>query len=204
MGRAVENGHAVVAGAGRRWRRFVPVLLAAVLQAAGTPPASAQAPDPVREFASAGALRLGGTTNVKLSATAPVSRAIPLAQMKGGAQCRVMLELGEITFSSPPPVAYDVYVNLPAGAAPKRGDAHHVGSLTFYGLDGKRSPPGAHATGQLLDITSQARAKDSGGGKLVVTFVPFSLVVPASGSSAAKPVSDVEIGRIEIREVKAP
>ncbi len=185
---------------------FALVLLAAVLQAGGTSrPASAHASDVVSEFGSVRAIRLGGTTNVKLSATAPVSRMVSLATQKPfDGKCRLMLELADITFSAPPSVAFEVYVDLPAGAAPKPGDAHHVGSLTFYGLDGKRSPPGAHAVGQLFDITSPARAKAFGGGKLEVTFVPFPLVVATSGSSAPTPVSGVEIGRIEVRLVKAP
>jgi hypothetical protein len=147
------------------------------------------------------AVRLGATANVRLSATKPVSLTIPLARAAGAAASgRLILEIGGITFAAPPPVGYDVYVGLPPGAAPRANDVRHVGSLTFYGLSGKRATGDAHQTGQLIDITAAARAAGGRAG-VDVTFVPFALV---DAPGAPKPSTDVVIGRIEVRMIPAP
>jgi hypothetical protein len=192
-------------------RLLAGALLAIALQAgAVAQPAAASGAGGVSEHNAAGAVRLGATTNVKLTASGPVSRVIPLEKTlplgAACAGCRVVLEVGAITFSTPPSTAYDVYVGMPAGAgaAPKPSAARHVGKLTFYGLSGTRAPSRAHETGQLFDITSVARSAAFHGDKIAVSFVPFALVVTDAGHSAAPPPSDLEIGRIEVRLVKAP
>jgi len=203
MGLQHDGGPSVAAHAPRRTFRPAAGAFAALLcVAAAVAPVSASSGDLVSRYQAGDAARLGAAANVRLSATAPVTRTITLARaVAPGARCRLVIELRDVTFSSPPPVAYDVYVNLPHGAVPRGNDPHHVGSLTFYGLDGKASPRGSQALGQLIDVTPAARASAERG-TIAVTFVPFALV--EGGAGAPKPSTDATIGRIEVRAIAAP
>jgi tyrosinase len=171
----------------------------------------------LQRFAAPQAKRLGATRGVRLSATAPVSRVVPLATQRllgahpaaalfsASSSERMILEIGEITFHTAPSVAYDVYVDLPAGTSPDPAGPYHVGKLTFFGLgptgEGMAGMPMSQGTGELFDISRLARRPGFDPSKLSVTFVPFDLVVTASGASAVTPSSDVTVGTIDVRAV---
>jgi hypothetical protein len=195
----------VASGLWQRVRRpAAAVMLTAALGAGSAAAAFGSPGDSMSQSGSAGAQRLGAVQGVRLSAAAPVSRTIPLAAAQPLGARRLVLEIGDITFTAPPSVAYDVYVDLPPGAAPDPHGPHHVGSLTFYGLDGRRPPAHGHAPGQRYDITSAARAPGAAPAAVSVTLVPFELVTTSGGAPAAPRGSNVVIGRIEVRAVEPP
>lgn len=191
---------AVAPGLWQRLRRpAAAVLLAGAL---GTGPGAASASgtrgSSMGENNGAHAGRLGVVQGVRLSAAAPVSRTIPLARQLLGSRALV-LEIGDITFPAVPSVAYEVYVDLPAGAPPDPHGAHHAGTLTFYGLDGRHAA--ANAAGQMFDITRIARASGSDPASITVTLVPFDLVTAPGGAARS---ANVVIGRMEVRAISEP
>lgn len=199
-------------------RERVRRLLAAALLA-GTLGVSARHPAAVASMNGSGsehALRLGTAQRVALSPGAAVSRTIPLATrtvfgarppaalFAPASPHRLVLDIGGITFSAPPSVAYEVYVDLPAGAKPDPASPYHAGSLTFYGLDGRPTAANQRAAGQIFDITALARMPGFDPAKLTVTFVPFDLVTTPHGTPAAPRHSDVVVGRIDVRVADEP
>jgi hypothetical protein len=166
----------------------------------------------LQRFASPQAVRLGSSSGVHLSASVPVSRTVTLAtrQRLGAANNAVtfaansprklILEVGEITFTTPPSVAYDVYVDLPPGTPPDREGPYHVGTLTFFGL-GSEGMPMPNGPGELFDISRIARRPGFDPAKLQVTFVPFDLVVTASGGPGTPRESTVTVGTLDVRAV---
>ncbi len=177
------------------------------------PTGAVRAANILTEFDSAQAVKLGASGGVQLSASGRTTRVIPLATKKllGGRSAGVLfgaksprklvIELAGIHFTQPPSVAYDVYVGLPAGTAPNPSGPYHVGQLTFFGLDHEHGGGAEPAVGTLFDVTRLARAKGFDPSKLEVTFVPFDLVVTASGAPGAARRSDVRIETIDVRVV---
>ena len=206
------------AAASAPWERvgrpLAAALLAGTLGIGAGHPAAAGAS--VNGPGSVHALRLGMAQRVALSPGAAVSRTIPLATrtvlgarpaaalFAAASPHRLVLDVGDITFSAPPSVAYEVYVDLPAGAKPDPGSPYHAGSLTFYGLDGRRTAANQRAAGQIFDITPLARMPGFDPSKLTVTFVPFDLVTTPHGAPGAPRHSDVVVGRIEVRVADEP
>ncbi len=173
------------------------------------PPASVSKFSILNEFAAQRSLRLGAVSGVSLSADGPVSSAVPIDAQKlrargvkafaANSPDRLILGVGGIEYTTPPSVAYDVYVTSPGPTqAPGR---YRAGVLTFFSHPhGMGKGPAGE---QLFDITAVAREQGVLADKLEVTFVPFDLVVDADGKPAAKRASDVRIATIELREVTA-
>ncbi|HTD34957.1 MAG TPA: hypothetical protein VK665_14930, partial [Candidatus Elarobacter sp.] len=108
MGLDRDGGPSAPARTPRRTSSCAAGALAALaLVTAASPHVSASPGDLVSRYQAGDAMRLGAASNVRLSATAPVTRTVALARtVAPGANCRLVIELRDVTFSSPPPVAY--------------------------------------------------------------------------------------------------
>jgi len=95
------------------------------------------------------------------------------------------LNVEDIEGESNPGTVYGVYANLPQGAPADQEAAHHVGNISFFGIERAREPAGdepAHNLRTSLDITPLARELQADnewvGHTLLVTFRPLSLGPP--------------------------
>ncbi len=116
---------------------------------------------------------------------------------------RVVLELAGVSYSSPPSVGYDVFVNLPEGTEADPNGPYFVGSLALFGTkhDGA-GPHAGHGTAdgslQQFDITSQMRATTSDPSRVKVSIVPFDLLT-SRRADASPPRRD---GGVRVREMR--
>jgi tyrosinase len=123
----------------------------------------------------------------------------------------VYLNVEDIEGESNPGTVYGVYVNLPAGAPPDLEAIHHVGNVSFFGIERARNPQGdepAHNLRVAADITGLARELEARGDwlghTLVVTFRPLALVPPEipDAHDAVRPAAGndtpIRVGRVSI------
>lgn len=204
----------------------------------GSVAAAAESGNGIRRFAASRTEVIGRSdTQITLGATEPVSERISLAaavlgDAQGAAAAirkaapetprRVLLHLDGISYSQPPSVGYDVYVNLPDRVAPSRSSQHYAGSLSLFGTgdrthgrNGVGKGHSAHhhgndeGAGQQFDITSTLADTGNAIGELRVTIVPFDLLVPKAGGPQVPPpkrdggviVSRLKVIAVESRAV---
>lgn len=98
---------------------------------------------------------------------------------------RVLLEIQDIDAEEQPGTVYAVYVNLPPNTSADDEQAHHVGTLSFFGVRRARNPSGdqqAHGLSLTYDITELANRERAGGQwndkTIIVTFEPLTLIPP--------------------------
>jgi tyrosinase len=132
-----------------------------------------------------------------------------------GAPKHVYLHVENIEAEKNPGTVYGIYVNLPKDAPPEQEAAHHVGNVSFFGVERARDPRGdehGHGLRVALDITDSVRALAARGewkdDQLHVTFRPLGLVpddappgpLQASGVHTPAPGGDppVSIGRVSL------
>jgi tyrosinase len=169
-------------------------------------PPAMQVPEPQLVGASEQSLELVG---------APASISIPIdgeaASEPIAANQHVYLNVEDIEGESNPGTVYGVYANLPAGAPPDLEAAHHVGNVSFFGIERAQNPQGdepAHNLRVAADITGLARELEARGEwvghTLVVTFRPLTLVppeVPDEHDPVRPPTgkdTPIRIGRVSI------
>ncbi len=144
----------------------------------------------------------------------PVAAEVPIDASAAGelvpAQ-HVYLNVEDIEADRNPGVNYGVYVELPSDPAPETEAAHHVGNLSFFGIEISRDPHGdehAHGLNFSADISGFAHQL-AGEGKwaghpLSVSFRPLELVPPEDPDpedeveAASHPDVPVTIGRISV------
>jgi tyrosinase len=179
------------------------------------PPAAAQPPQPVQAPEPPEPQMIGASEHslelVGVSASVPVKIDPHAAKAHIPTDRHVYLNVEEIQGESNPGAAYGVYVNLPAGAPPDLEGAHHVGNVSFFGIERAGNPLGdehPHNLRTAVDITSLARELDArgewAGHTLDVTFRPLSLVPPEVPdqsdrvASAAHGDTPIHIGRVSV------
>jgi tyrosinase len=145
---------------------------------------------------------------------APAEIEVPIDAKEAGVLApdqNVYLNVEDIEGKRNPGTVYGVYADLPAGASAEVDAAHHVGNLSFFGIEGA-SDPGrdehAHGLRVAMDITTLAHelaAEDRWAGHaLSVSFRPLSLTppeVPDPEDLVAAPAGQdppVEIGRVSV------
>lgn len=144
----------------------------------------------------------------------PVTVEVPIdAQAAGdlGPGQHVYLNVEEIEGERNPGVVYGIYVDLPPGASADLEAAHHVGNLTFFGIEGTRAPQGdehAHGLRGAMEISpfaaELAARGEWGGHSLGVSFRPVGLIPPENPdpndlvASPEHPDVPVRIGRVSV------
>lgn len=123
----------------------------------------------------------------------------------------VYLNVEDIEAERNPGSVYGIYVNLPDGATPEQAERHHVGNVSFFGIERARNPRGdehGHGLRVTVEITELARELAVQDGwdeqQLHVTFRPIGLVDPDQPelqheqleSASADP--PVQIGRVSL------
>jgi hypothetical protein len=119
----------------------------------------------------------------------------------------MVLHVGEVSFDEQPELYYEIYLNLPAGAAADPEGPHFVGNLPFFGLGGHAAEGEGHAAleaAHAYDVTRLIQALRQAGvftGDPRVTFVRGRLKPPPEARGAlmeAPKAVAVRIGRIAI------
>jgi tyrosinase len=116
---------------------------------------------------------------------------------------RVILNIQGIQLEKQPGVYYEVYVNLPPGAAPDFQSIYYAGNLPFFGFEAHADHAGPEGGSHSFDITALARELKAQNqwneGNVAVTFVPRGLV-GATGQTAAAPQATppVKVGKITL------
>jgi tyrosinase len=121
----------------------------------------------------------------------------------------ILLHLEDIEAKENPGSVYGVYVNLPKDADEQQLDSHHVGNLSFFGIEQAREPSGdkpAHGIRSSMDITDVAKSLEAQGewdGRHVhVSLRPLGLGA-AEGADGPPPIPmhedlPVKVGRVSI------
>jgi tyrosinase len=174
-----------------------------------TPPAgpTAAMTAPEREMigASQESIRLTGQ---------PATVAVPIDAQASAAFTparHAYLNVEEIEGESNPGTGYGVYANLPEHASAEQEAAHHVGNLSFFGIERARNPLGdepAHNLQSSFEITALARELNAqgqwAGHSLQITFQALTLTPPEEPDEKDPPRSPVDedlpirIGRISV------
>ena len=122
---------------------------------------------------------------------------------------RAYLNVEGITGEQNPGISYGVYVNLPdRPVATTTGDAHHVGNISFFGIervsDTTREHGGSDGLRHAFNITALVESLRAAGtwdpGKLSVTFKPLRPTPPEGQEdlAAEEPVLPVTIRRVSL------
>jgi tyrosinase len=154
------------------------------------PPARTAPPPPRPAAAQVPQRQLIGASQEGIDLTgAEASVSVPIdaqaAREPMSANQHAYLNVEDIEGQSNPGTAYGVYTNLPAGAPPDLELAHHVGNISFFGIERAREPAAdepAHNLRTALDITATARELQArgewAGHTLLVTFRPLAMMPP--------------------------
>jgi tyrosinase len=107
-------------------------------------------------------------------------------------QPRILLELKDVEAEKNPGSVYGVYVDLPENAPVDEEPLHHVGNLSFFGIERAHAPRGdehAHGLSVTFDITEVANALRARGQwsetAVDVTFRPHGLIAPDDAEQSA-------------------
>jgi tyrosinase len=160
---------------------------------------------------------LVGATEAPLTLEGRPERvAIPLSEpagpallASGGEPTRVYVNVEGIRGERNPGLSYAVYVNLPDDQDPGTAERHHVGNLSFFGIeraeDVGADHPGGHGLRYVFDITELAGELRERGrwdpAEVSVTFEPIRPLPPPGAGGEAPPAADlppVQIGRVGI------
>jgi tyrosinase len=133
---------------------------------------------------------------------APVEVEIPIDAAEAGELApgqHVYLNSEEITGDRNPAEVYAVYVALPPDPSPADEERHHVGNLSFFGIERNEDPAGdenPHGFRLAVDITPIAHELAAAG-----RWAGHSLAVsidPLNAADAAHPETPITIGRISV------
>lgn len=121
----------------------------------------------------------------------------------------IILHIEDIEAKQNPGSVYGVYVNLPANADEQQLAEHHVGNLSFFGIEQAREPrrdEPAHGVRSSMDITDVAHSLKARGQwddeHVHVTLQPLGLLAPA-GTAEGPPTPahedlPVHVGRVSV------
>ncbi len=151
---------------------------------------------------------VGATEHVPVTIDARAHRDA-LARQGVAEPGRILLHLEDIEAAKNPGSVYGVYVNLPEDADEQQLEEHHVGNLSFFGIEQAAAPrrdEPAHGMRSSMDITDVAqtlKARGEWDGEHVqVALQPLGLLPPA-GTDVAPPTPThedlpVHIGRVSV------
>jgi len=120
----------------------------------------------------------------------------------------VYLNVEGITGERNPGITYAVYVNVPEAGEPARRDPHHVGNVSFFGIervsDTTRDHTGSPGLRHAFDITALVESLRATGAwdptKVTVTFEPLRPAPPAGQEQlvAGEATPPVTIDRVSL------
>jgi hypothetical protein len=121
----------------------------------------------------------GETTRIPLATGAELAAVRrKLADMVG--RSAVYLVLDDLKAAEVPSVVYEIYLGLPAGAAPKPDDPYYVGTLNFFAV----APPNTARRSRSYDVTPiVTRLAQAPPAEFAVTLV----ATPQGAAAAAAP-----------------
>lgn len=103
-----------------------------------------------------------------------------------------------------PGTVYGIYLDLPKGADAAVRAQHHIGNVSFFGIEKARAPKGdehGHSLRLSVEVGELLRSLGGGeryeGGELYVTFCPLTLPGEGAGEAAHEEFP-VHIGRISL------
>jgi tyrosinase len=159
--------------------------------------------------ASEGSVKLvGATEHVPVTIDARAHQHA-LAQQGVAEPQRILLHLDDIEAEENPGSVYGVYVNLPQDPSEQQLAEHHVGNLSFFGIEEAREPPrdepphGVRSSMDITDVAHSLAAHDEWDGEHVrVTLQPLGLLAP-KGAADAPPTPmhedlPVSVGRVSV------
>jgi tyrosinase len=171
-------------------------------------PPQGPAPEPAMVGASDESVKLTGDTATV--AVAIDARARDAATLEVARKRTVYLNVENVEADENPGSVYGIYVNLPDDAPQDVVDDHHVGNISFFGIERAKNPAGdehGHGLKVTLDITDTVqRLVDEGkwdGENVHVTFRPIRLIAPDSTDELAvvEPTEaepPVTVGRVSL------
>ena len=190
---------------GYEYEEPVGELLADVPEGGGMPTEPPADRPPELIGATEGALTLAGTDErVQIPVSEPSG---PSLLTDEGGPSRVYVNVEGIEGEANPGLTYAVYVNLPDDEDPETSERHHVGNLSFFGIersrDVDRDHPGGHGLRYAFDITGLARELHEQGrwdsAAVTVTFHPVRPLPPEGAAAEPEPAGPpVRIGRVGI------
>jgi tyrosinase len=173
---------------------------------------SEEEPEPELVGASDAAVRLvGGPATVALEID-PKAREAVLADAGAAEPAHIYLSVEDIDAEQNPGTVYGIYVNLPEGASAETAERHHVGNVSFFGVERARNPRGdehphsLRITHEITELAHELATHGQWDGQHVtVTFRPLGLIpadqpelahaLPDTVSSSDPPVT---IGRVSV------
>lgn len=125
---------------------------------------------------------------------------------------RLFLNIEEIEAEVNPGSVYGIYVNLPENADEETEEAHHVGNVSFFGIERTREPSDdepPHSVTVSIEIGERLRELNGGqpwGDEQVdVTLLPLSLIPPEGAGEGLRAELEstaedppVKIGRVSL------
>jgi len=147
----------------------------------------------------------GDTAQASIELDPRAAAAALQAHPESGAP-RVLLEIQNIDAEEIPGTVYGVYVNLPPDATSQQQDAHHVGTLSFFGVKRAQDPRGdeqAHGLSLTYEITELVASERAAGewndSSLTLTFQPLRLIPPEGELPVvSEPDPPASIGSISV------
>jgi len=170
---------------------------------AGRPPELAAATEQPFELA-------GGAHSVTL--TVPSSARSLVAGPAEGHDARMLVRVEDIEAERDPAIVYGVYLNLPEDDDDADRLAHHVGNISFFGIEQAQDPdlpPGGGVgwrhTFDATNVVNALKLEDRWDpDDLRVTFEPIALLappgeeLPPGDRGDSVPVAPVKIGRVSV------
>ncbi len=191
---------------------------AAATEAAAAPEPEPQMPIPTPEQPQVIAATAEGMTLVgdRTEVTVKVGEKAKPQMLAATAETepqRLFLNIEEVEGEVNPGSVYGIYVNLPADADKATKAEHHVGNLSFFGIERSREQsddaPG-HSVTSTIEIGDRLRALNGGRPwgeeEVTVTLLPLPLIAPegadrevrAELASAAAEDPPIQVGRVSL------
>ncbi len=184
-----------------------PALLPAAVrpQAIVLPPTS---PEPRVVGATAqGVTLVGNTADIPVEIDEQARQDVLAASTEADPR-RLFLNVEDIEGEVNPGSVYGIYVNLPDTPSPADLSAHHIGNVSFFGIERARDPQDDEhphnlrvsvEVGELVNALSTEGRWDLE--QMHVSFRPLSLIPPAGSPEPAEPAGEdppVHIGRVSL------
>jgi tyrosinase len=141
----------------------------------------------------------------------------PLAAETGGIPSRVYLNVEDIVGERNPGLVYAVYVTVPGDDGDPTDDQHHVGNVSFFGIEqtgdlDQDHPGGLRFAFDATELYTRLREQGLWSDQVQVNFVPLGLEPPAAdepgadeagfdeepGEAAGGEVPPVRVGRVSV------
>lgn len=195
--RVTMSGQAILDTAGQLRYRYDDGTVVASASAARSRPRSRTARSSIGVEGPVAEVDASDAPNGITLTGSPVAVSVALGAETPTAEGALTLSVEGIRGTGVTGVAYEVYVDLPAGAEADPAGTHYVGLIGLFGLQPGDAGPHAHHGGQSatqrFDLSRNA-AGPSGRDRLDVTFVPLDLA--GSGAIPAGPIAEVERVRL--------